>query len=290
MGFHYSRFPHIIGRRWYFHDQSLSSILHLSWYKTYVRINNMKKILRIFSLNTEYGKYSDTFLPYLESICLNFDIFCFQEVPKNAKDITVFEEWYDVEFFQKLEKILWDFTPYYSEYVSESFGIVTFVRNSLMQNYIGEKYIFWENNVPFLDKGRWNNSTKLLAIKVEWVRIVNLHGAWQPKSKKQDTPERIIQSKIIKKFTRWKEKKTILIGDFNLNPDTKSVHLLEKKYTNLIKNFNISWTRTIAYNDISLPYADYAFTGRHIIIHDFEVHLDPVFSDHGFMTLTISRD
>jgi hypothetical protein len=96
----------------------------------------MKKSLRIFSLNTEYGKYSDTFLPYLEKSRDDFDIFCFQEVPNDAKDTTCFEEGYDSEFFEKLEKVLIDFTPYYSEYVKESFGIVTFVRKILKQKYI----------------------------------------------------------------------------------------------------------------------------------------------------------
>jgi hypothetical protein len=95
----------------------------------------MKKSLRIFSLNTEYGKYSSTFIPFLEGIREDFDVFCFQEVPNDAKDTTCFEEGYDSEFFQNLEKILRDFTPYYSEYVKESFGIATFVRKNLKQKY-----------------------------------------------------------------------------------------------------------------------------------------------------------
>lgn len=73
-------------------------------------------------------------------------------------------------------------------------------------------------------------------------------------------------------------------------PDTESVSLLEKKYTNLIKKFEIPCTRTAAYDDLSLPYADYTFVGEDIQIHDFQVYLEPIFSDHGFMTLSISRD
>jgi hypothetical protein len=63
--------------------------------------------------------------------------------------------------------VLQDFTPYYSEFVAESFGIVTFVRTSLKHKYRGEKYLFGFRDTPFLDKNRWNNATKFLALKVE---------------------------------------------------------------------------------------------------------------------------
>lgn len=248
----------------------------------------MDQKLRIFSLNTEYGKYSHTFLPYLESIASNFDIFCFQEVPRDAKDIRCFEDWYDSHFYEKLERVLIDFTPYYAEYVRESFGIVTFVRKTLKQKLWFEKYLFWFSETPFLDKWRWNNSTKVLSVRVEGATIMNIHGAWQPKSKKNDTEERILQSKILRKLRKWKESSTILIGDFNLNPETKSVKMLEKKYSNLIRQFDIQTTRTSAYDDASLPFADYAFVGTNFSVDSFRVNLEPVFSDHGFMELIIS--
>lgn len=72
-------------------------------------------------------------------------------------------------------------------------------------------------------------------------------------------------------------------------PDTESVRLLEKKYTNLIIKYGIKNTRTAAYDDITLPFADYAFTGSDLEVIDFQVQLDPIFSDHGFMMLTVSR-
>jgi hypothetical protein len=103
-------------------------------------LNN--KTLCIFSLNTEYGKYSSTLIPYIESIRDNFDIFCFQEVPNNAQDTTCFEEGYDPKLFQRFEKVLSEFTPYYSEFVENSFGIATFVRKTLRQKYKHEEYLF----------------------------------------------------------------------------------------------------------------------------------------------------
>jgi endonuclease/exonuclease/phosphatase family metal-dependent hydrolase len=144
-------------------------------------------------------------------------------------------------------------------------------------------------DTPFLDKNRWNNATKCMCVKVEGIDIINLHGAWQPKSKKQDTPERLIQSRILRNLSKGKEHKTVLIGDFNLMPDTESVRLLEKKYTNLIIKYGIKSTRTAVYDDVSLPFADYAFAGSDLEVSDFQVHLEPIFSDHGFMTLGVSR-
>lgn len=50
-----------------------------------------------------------------------------------------------------------------------------------------------------------------------------------------------------------------MIGDFNLMPNTESVRILEKKYTNLITQYGIKSTRTAVYDDMSIPFADYAF-------------------------------
>lgn len=72
-------------------------------------------------------------------------------------------------------------------------------------------------------------------------------------------------------------------------PDTESVKILEEKYTNLITKYGIKNTRTAVYDDTSLPFADYAFVGSDLEVSDFQVQLEPIFSDHGFMTLRVSR-
>jgi hypothetical protein len=72
-------------------------------------------------------------------------------------------------------------------------------------------------------------------------------------------------------------------------PDTESIRILEKKYMNLIHQYGIECTRTAVYDDTSLPFADYAFVGSDLVVSDFQVQLEPIFSDHGFMTLIVSR-
>jgi hypothetical protein len=247
----------------------------------------MKNPLRIFSLNTEYWKYSDTLIPYISTLPTDIDIFCFQEVPNNAKNIQCFEESFDIYLYQKLCIALPEYIPYYAEYVHESFGIVTFVHRSLAQQYIGESYIFGDSGVPFLDQWEYNAHTKCLWVYVEWVYIVNLHGAWQPWTKKRDTPERILQSENILKFCKGVTKNTVLIWDFNLMPDTKSVSMLEEKFTNLISRYGITDTRTAVYTK-KQRYADYVFVWKNIHVEDFGVYLEPIYSDHGYMRVSVS--
>ena len=86
------------------------------------------KSLHLFSLNTEYGKYSETLIPYIREISKDIDVFCFQEVPRDATNTACFETGHDPDFYGKLETILPEFMGYYCEYVRESFGIATFVR------------------------------------------------------------------------------------------------------------------------------------------------------------------
>jgi hypothetical protein len=72
-------------------------------------------------------------------------------------------------------------------------------------------------------------------------------------------------------------------------PEIKAMQVLEKKYINLITQYDVPCTRTAVYDDVdSIPFADYALTGADVMVHDFSVHLEPIFSDHGFMLLTVS--
>ncbi len=45
---------------------------------------------------------------------------------------------------------------------------------------------------------------------------------------------------------------TILCGDFNLMPDTKSIEILETGMQNLVKNYNVTSTRSSFYKNPSV--------------------------------------
>jgi endonuclease/exonuclease/phosphatase family metal-dependent hydrolase len=69
-----------------------------------------------------------------------------------------------------------------------------------------------------------------------------------------------------------------LCGDFNLQPETKSLAILEKGMRNLIKEFNIDTTRNYLY-DHKEKYADYFLVSPEVKILSFKV-IDTLVSDH----------
>ena len=108
--------------------------------------------------------------------------------------------------------------------------------------------------------------------------IVNVHGLWQKGTNKSDTPERLIQSKILQNFLHSKGDKKILCGDFNLKPDSKSIEIFEQDMTNLVKKSGAVSTRSSHYTKLE-KFADYVFVSQDIEVKHFEVLSDDV-SDH----------
>lgn len=95
---------------------------------------------------------------------------------------------------------------------------------------------------------------------------------------KEDTPERLEQSDNILKFLDSYKFGKILCGDFNLNPGTKSISMLEKGMVNLIKKYNIQNTRSNLHTRKD-KLADYILVSRDVEVLDFKVMEDQV-SDH----------
>ena len=124
--------------------------------------------------------------------------------------------------------------------------------------------------------------------KLQWFEIrhgeksfllMNVHLTHRPEGKK-DSPKRLLQSDLIVRFMNMFDCPKILIGDFNLLPDTESIALIEKAgMRNLIKEFGVTSTRTEIYKK---PYrfADYAFVSPDVKVTEFRV-LPDVVSDHS---------
>lgn len=113
--------------------------------------------------------------------------------------------------------------------------------------------------------------------------IFNLHGAPFPEDK-LDTSKRIEQSKKILDIMDSKNGTKILVGDFNLLPETESIKMIENKgYKNLIEKFNIDRTRSFLgpywKGSAFQKFADYAFVSVEVKIKSFKVpHIE--ISDH----------
>jgi endonuclease/exonuclease/phosphatase family metal-dependent hydrolase len=109
--------------------------------------------------------------------------------------------------------------------------------------------------------------------------VINVHCLWN-KSGKGDTPARLEQSQKIIEFTQTLDHPYIIIGDFNLEPNTESLRMLENEgLHNLIIENSIQSTRTLLYTKPG-KFADYALVSRGITINEFKV-LPDVLSDHS---------
>ena len=114
--------------------------------------------------------------------------------------------------------------------------------------------------------------------------IANVHAQWYP-GDKRDTPARIRQSrKLITALANISGSK-IICGDFNLEPDTKSIRMIEcAGYRNLIKEYAIPDTRGPLNNKLwptsHQHYADFCFVSPGVKVHTFQVPQTIAVSDH----------
>lgn len=118
--------------------------------------------------------------------------------------------------------------------------------------------------------------------------IGNIHGIPYP-GDKNDSPGRLKQSRGILDFFQKFPGPKIIGGDFNLNPDTKSIRMFEEAgYRNLVKLYDIDTTRNeLAWKNWpgqEQKYADYLLVSPEINVCGFEVPKIAV-SDHLPMIL-----
>ena len=122
--------------------------------------------------------------------------------------------------------------------------------------------------------------------------VLNIHGYYAGTGVgKHDTEERISQSKRMLEVITHLEGDIVLGGDFNLNPDTESIKMLEEYgLRNLIKEYGIQSTRTNLYPEEKRekwPFADYVFVSQGVTVKSFKVDTDSDVSDHAPMFLQI---
>lgn len=230
--------------------------------------------MRLVFLNAWHGMGGEGLPDFIKRESQNTDIFCFCEV--------------NPDLLEKIREKLPEHDYYYEQ----------LPRIDHMGGVIEGQVIFIKKNLNFLDKH------KVFAYKInrkdtgcvqiadigvgsDTLTVVNVHGKARP-GHKRDTAVRIGQSQIILKQVEEKNNPRIIIGDFNLNPDTKSVAMFEDKgYKNLIKDFGIKNTR----NKLSWAqfkdnpgftkqfFADYCFVSEGVRVKNFEVPYLEI-SDH----------
>lgn len=253
--------------------------------------------MKLMTLNIWGGRVYKPFLKFVKENKDTIDIFCFQEMFQSPE--SVFSNSIKSNIYFEVEKILKShkgfFAPTFTGYDTEdhvdfdiAFGQATFVRNTV--DILSQETVFvhgsYDNTPPAtvdipnvkvaLDLPR---NIHVVKIKIEGkeVLIGNLHGYWLPSSK-YDSKESMAQMKIVKKiFASFKGPK-ILVGDFNLRPETKSVKLLEDDMKNLIVEYGVTNTRSSLHKKTE-KFADYIMISNEVKVNSFEV-INIDVSDH----------
>lgn len=242
--------------------------------------------MKLISLNIWGGKVFKPLLDFLTEYSDKVDVFCFQEVfntsskrkTSNGARVNIFSE-----IASTLPKFQGYFAPAETGLDFEgpvdfnlSFGLATFVRNSLQVDSCGDVVIYEGKNA--LDHGAMPRNIQHIHLKEKSpVTLFNLHGLWSPDGK-GDNEDRLLQSAKTRKLLDKTNGPIVLCGDFNLLPETQSLKILEDGMKNLVKEFNVSSTRSRLYKKDD-KFADYILVSPEIRVRKFQV-LDVVVSDH----------
>ncbi len=245
--------------------------------------------MKIITLNTWGGRVREPFIGFIKKY-KDADVFCFQEIYDKAEEIMSGEYPEDsMNIFTDIQNLLTGHTGFFRPALLGVYGLAIFIKKDITVLEEGERFIHISTSEAITDGHHSRN--------MQWIKfnfdekiytIVNVHGLWNGEGKK-DTPARIVQSNVIKKFMDASENPKILCGDFNLNPDTESVKILELGMKNLVKDYSISTTRTSIYFDKpgkTEKFADYIFISPDIEARNFKVLPEEV-SDHAALLLEI---
>ncbi len=250
--------------------------------------------MKLISLNLWAGREYDKLAKFVKEKSNDVDIFCFQEMLdikasdrntllESAKSAYAQSNTNQVnDLYKRLKKLL----PHFNSFLSESYSSG------------GERIaIFFKDDLRIISNGYFKTSEKFTVLvgkeafsvssMIQYITfekdskvytIANIHGLWQGGGK-LDTPERLYQSDRINEFLNGVKGRKILVGDFNLLPDTESIRRIDGTVLDLIKKYDIKTTRSVLAAPSKGKHADYAFVSRDVKVNSFEV-LQVAVSDH----------
>ncbi len=258
--------------------------------------------MKLISLNIWGGKKFKPLINFIKDNSKDTDIFCFQEIFDTDSNINE-SAGFRLNIYNDISRLLPNHHRYFAScvenYITGSFqpnfidfnlswGLAIFINKKLKVVSNGDFFVFKKSgtfNPKDLNSLPRNAQYLSFTKDNKKFTVCNLHGIWQSDGKK-DSPSRISQSNKINKFLGKQKGEKILCGDLNLDINTQSIKILEKNMSNLIKNYNISTTRSKFFpgND---KFADYTFVSSGVNVIDFKVPNIDV-SDHLPMILEFS--
>lgn len=231
--------------------------------------------MRLITLNTWGGRINKPLLDFIEKN-KDIDIFCFQEMNNNASDETVESSEEDKNLFSHIQDKLPEFTGYFSPQVPGT-GHAIFIRKYFNVDRIELHPILAEHEIVNMPDP-FPRILQVLHLKDINLSVYNFHGV--PKGEKKDNPVRDLQTNRVMEIINKDKNFKIIVGDFNLNPDTRAIATFEANFANQIKESGYTTTRNSHYNKLKeFPFADYIFTSPEIKVLEFKVLNDEV-SDH----------
>jgi endonuclease/exonuclease/phosphatase family metal-dependent hydrolase len=263
--------------------------------------------MKIVSLNVFGGTVFEPLMGFVERQALDTDVFCFQEVMDDRRGLPgATSQGFRMNLLQELSSRLADFSVYFAPmrdlpdvaaddcpFVRN--GLATFVRKgidvaahggfSLCDALLGDDPI--GQNALFVT----------LDAQKKPLTICNVHGISDP-GDKLDTPVRLAQSKSVLQFLATVSGEKMVMGDFNLLPETESVKMFERAgFSNLIQDYGIQTTRgahhKILHPEFGRPpmmfqeFADFTFVSSGVSVRSFAVPDLPL-SDHLPMIIECS--
>lgn len=237
--------------------------------------------MQLITFNTWGGRLGekpirDFFKKYQDS-----DVFCLQEIWETDDLSLIDDPKVDTKLLTKISSYLPDHRYYFRPQYRGIYGLATFVHEKHVVDSEGELFVFkeqgYENPAAMGNHAR-NIQFLNLKINAQPICVVNFHGLWNGGGK-TDTPDRISQSQKIADFLTKVPSQFLIAGDFNLEPETESIRIIERMCPqNLIKQFNITSTRSSLYPKPG-RFADYIFLSKEFLVSEFEVLPDEA-SDH----------
>jgi endonuclease/exonuclease/phosphatase family metal-dependent hydrolase len=234
--------------------------------------------MKLVCLNVWGGKIYEPLMDFIKSS--DADIFCFQEILKGAPHPGE----YRTNIFSLISEALPEFTGFFAArqkrfVVPETvdfdvdFGQAIFVRKILKVEGSGTEIVRPGKDV--IKDARIDLPTIVQHVTLKYMTVFNFHGIapWP----KDDTPERLEQSKNLRKIMDSFHGRKLLCGDFNLNPNTESMAIVEKNMRNLIKEFGIKSTRPASMSKKGT--SDYIIVSKDVKTRKFSVP-EILVSDH----------
>ncbi len=248
--------------------------------------------MKIITLNTWGGLAGkEKLLAFFEQYRNTIDVFCLQEIwaapYPDLKGQKIAQRELDQENImtqgkQEIASVLSHHYAYFRPHYFDHYGLLVFARKDIKFFDEGEVFVYKHKGyIPTGDVGNHARNIQYLTLGIDGkkITIINFHGLWNGKGKK-DCTERIEQSQKIASFLRSLKGEIVFCGDFNLLPDTLSMAILEKcGLRNLIKECAITSTRTSFYEKPD-KFADYILVSKGIVVKNFKVLPEEV-SDHS---------